>query len=492
MNLLLALLLAQTSPGIDSVRAKLRAGQYEAARNFARLHREQALQPSLQEAYHYLEILAAYNLKDWPYVIREGQAFLDRWNPGERWGYVAYMLGRALEAQQAPVQAFRIYRKAWGQDPIPPPVQAKLERQMAGLLGLDSLQRVAFFRSSYARTRLHEESRRVVVWLPPGGEAHPVARAFLQGLRWAFQGDRNLELRLQSGEMLESFLAQPFLVLVGPLLSRQVKTVYPVLESRIIPTILPFSLYPFRIPRSPWIFYGWTGDLRFLDEVRRLAEASPPESVVILYEEGLVYERLARKLARELPRPHPETLRGRRIPESENEKSEPPRLLPYGREATSITERLNLVALLKPRWIVVLGSPTSLEWILQGAQHRPWEGRWFLPPTARGTPPPGYRATGSMVTGWAELRRVRQRLEGIYRQRFGSPPDPLVLWGYDVGQMLREAVDQGGVQNGLELAVWLRARGVYPGFAQTWILNPERFQLYPEGIDGKENQNEGE
>jgi hypothetical protein len=210
--------------------------------------------------------------------------------------------------------------------------------------------------------------------------------------------------------------------------------------------------------------------------------------VVILYEEGLVYERLARKLARELPRP--ETLRDQRTPKEDT--SEPPRLLPYGREATSITERLNLVALLKPRWVVVLGSPTALEWILQGAQHRPWQGWWFLPPTARGTPPPGYRATGSMVTGWAQLRRVRQRLEGIYRQRSGSPPDPLVLWGYDVGQMLREAVDQGEVKNGLELAVWLRARGVYPGFAQTWILNPERFQLYPEGIDGQENQNEGE
>jgi len=260
-----------------------------------------------------------------------------------------------------------------------------------------------------------------------------------------------------------------------------------VLESRVIPTLLPFSLYPFRVPRVPWITYGWTGDLLFVETVRRLAEEDPPDSVVILYEEGLVYEQLAKKLARELPRPQ-DTLRGRKA--SRREKPEPPRLLPVGREATSITERLNLVALLKPQWVIVLGSPTSLEWILQGARHRTWEGWWFLPPTARGDAPPGYRATGSLSTGWAELRRARQRLEGLYRQRFGSAPDPIVLWGYDVGRLLREAVEQGQVRNGLELAVWLRSRGVFHGFAQTWILNPSAFQLYPEGIHGQENPNE--
>jgi len=462
---------------VDSVRTLYREGRYTEALRYAREGKNLAPDPRGREAYAYLEVMSLYQLQRWPEVQEAAQNFLETYPRGVRWGYVAYAGARAALARQDVLPAFR-FVVAGFEDAETSELQAKMAGVVANLWGTDTATALKWLQNPAFRKRAREETQDLLVWLPPGGERHPVGRAFVQGLRLAL-GETASRLRIATGQHPELVLKNnPPLLLVGPLLSQEVDPLYPLLEQEVIPTLLPLSMAPMK-PTPPWILYHLSGDLRYVEEVSRLLMKIQPETVVVLFEQP-PYEVLANSLKERFPR-----MRGK------TKTQEVVRLFPMEHRTSAVLEKLDLVRTMQPPWVVVLAENEVMEWITQAHVRDRLPGLWIVPPHTRGTPPPGYAARGTLISGWNDLARTRQKVRSLYRSRYGEDMDRIALRGYDVGWMIREAL-KAQPRNGLELALWLHRRGVFHGLQSTWVFrSPETFWIIQSDKE-EENAEQGE
>ena len=449
---------------LDSVRTLYREGRFTEVLRYAREGKDLALDPRVREAYAYLEVLSLYQLQRWPEVQEAARGFLETYPRGVRRGYVAYAGARAALAQQAVLPAFRFAVDGF-EDAETRELQAKMAGVVANLWGTDTATALKWLQNPVFRRRAREETRDLLVWLPLGGERHPVGRAFVRGLRLAL-GEAAYRLRIASGQHPELVLKNnPPLLLVGPLLSRDVGPLYPLLEREVIPTLLPLSMAPMK-PTPPWILYHLSGDLRFVEEAARLLTEIQAETVVVLFEQP-PYEVLARRLKRMLPR---------KVVKADTQEVVV-RLFPMEHRTSSVLEKLDLVRTMQPPWVVVLAESEVMEWITQAHARDSLPGFWIVPPHTRGTPPPGYAARGTLMGGWNDLARARRKVRSLYRSRYHEEMDRIALRGYDVGWMIREAL-KARPRNGLELALWLHRRGVFYGLQSTWVFrSPEPFWI---------------
>ncbi len=460
----LFLWLATAQVTLDSVRTLFRERRYTEVLRYAREGKDLALDPRVREAYAYLEVLSLYELQRWSETQEAARDFLDTYPRGVRRGYVAYAGARAALAQQAVLPAFR-FAVAGFEDAENRALQTKIAGVVARLWKTDTAQALQWLQNPMFRRRAREETRDILVWLPLGGERHPVGRAFVRGLRLALE-EAAYRLRIASGQHPELVLKNnPPLILVGPLLSRDLGPLYPLLEREVIPSLLPLSMAPMK-PTPPWILYHLAGDLRFVEEAARLLTEIQAETVVVLFEQP-PYEVLARRLKRMLPREvvNPDT------------HEVVVRLFPMEHRTSSVLEKLDLVRTMAPPWVVVLAESEVMEWIVQAHTRDSLPGFWITPPHTRGTPPPGYAAWGTLTGGWNTLARARRKIRSAYRSRYHEDMDRIALRGYDVGWMIREVL-KARPRNGLELALLLHRRGVFYGLQSTWVFrNPENFWI---------------
>ncbi len=443
---------------LDSVRALFRQGMYLQALEGARKGKAAALDAGVREAYAYLEVLSLYQLQRWEEALRAAQEFLQNYPRGVRRGYVAYAGARSAVALERPLAAFRLVIRGY-EDAETRELQEKLAGVMAVLWGVDTLQAREWLDRPAFRRRAREEARDILVWLPMGGERHPVGRAFLRGFRMGL-GTAQHRLRVVSGQHPELTLRnRPPLVLVGPLLSREVGPIYPFLDREVVPAVLPLALAPMKLP-PPWIVYHLEGDLRYLDAAVRVLTEVEAETVVVLFEQP-PYEPLARRLKRMLPSVLPQKESARVVV----------RLFPMEHRTSSVLEKLDIVRTMDPPWVVLLAQSEVMEWVLQAHARDSLPSLWVLPPHTRGHPLPGYAAWGTLRAGWNDLSRLRKKVRSAYRSRYREDADGVALRGFDVGWMIREAL-RGKPRNGLELTLLLRRRGVFYGVQSTWVMRP--------------------
>lgn len=459
-----AFFLAAAPVTLDSVRALFREGRFQEVLDYARRGKVDALDSRVREAYAYLEVLSLYQLQRWQEALEASQAFLEQYVRGTRRGYVAYAGARSALALRQVLPAFRL-AVAGFEDAETRDLQSKIAGVVAHLWGVDTAQALAWLQIPTFRRRAREQTSDILVWLPLGGERHPVGRAFLQGFRMGL-GEAAYRLRISSGQHPELVIRNnPPLILVGPLLSRDVGPLYPLLERDVVPTLLPLAMAPMK-PTPPWVLYHLAGDLRFVDEAARVLREVQAETVVVLYEQP-PYEVLARRLKRMLPRTLPERDSAEVVV----------RLFPMDHRTSSVLEKLDLVRTMEPPWVVVFGSAEVMEWITQTHARDSLPGLWVVPPHTRGTPPPGYAAWGTLERGWNDLARARRSTRSAYRTRYKEDMDFVALRGFDAGWMIREAL-KAKPRNGLELALVLHARRVFYGLASTWVFrSPENFWI---------------
>lgn len=454
----LVFLLAAGPVTLDSVRTLFREGQYARVLEYARQGKDLALDPEVREAYAYLEVLSLYQLQRWKDAVEASQAFLETYPRGTRRGYVAYAGARSALALGDRLASFRLLVSGF-EDAETRDLQAKMAGVMADLWGVDTARALAWLQNPTFRRRAREQTQDLLVWLPFGGERHPVGRAFVRGLRLGL-GEAAYRLRVSSGQHPELVLRNnPPLVLVGPLLSRDVGPLYPLLEKDVIPSILPLSMAPMK-PTPPWILYHLSADLRFVEEAARLLQEIQAETVIVLFEQP-PYEVLARRLKQMLPRVIP----------ARDSAEVVVRLFPMDHRTSSVLEKLDLVRTVSPPWVVVLAESEVTEWITQAHAQDSLPGFWIMPPHTRGFPPPGYAAWGTLMEGWQELSRARRAARSAYRRQYQEDMDRIALRGFDVGWMLREAL-KPKPRNGLELALVLHARRAFYGLSSTWVFRP--------------------
>lgn len=445
---------------IDSVRTLFQKGEYRQVLTYAREGKQTALDPKTREAYAYLEVLSLYQLQRWEEAASSAQAFLDTYPEGNRRGYVAYAGGRSSFVLDRPLDAFRMVVRGY-KDAETDALKTKLAGILAALWSVDTAQARGWLDRPVFRKRAQEETNDILVWLPMGGERHPVGRAFLAGLKMGLGNPSSYRIQIGSGQHPElSLQNHPPLILVGPLLSREVAPLYPVLEQQVIPTILPLALAPMKIP-PPWILYHMEGDLEYLQATIRTLREVEAESVVVLYED--FYEPLARRLKRE-------------VSSFLTLKDSTPvevRLFPMDHRISSVLEKLDLVRTMAPPWVVVFAQSEVMEWISQAYLQDSLPSLWFLPPHTRGAVPPGFVAWGAWTSGWRQLAQLRKKVRATYYAQHKQEADLVVLRGFDVGWMIQEAL-KAKPRNGLELALLLRKRQIFYGIQSTWVTSPKK------------------